>query len=147
AAVTPQAFFENALNSSYCAGFASCTAAVASKEADNIQSANVWTIWSDLDNGNFKFGRTMMNTPIAGSPFGANGQLSSGVGINSSVGYGNYNAAFVSLKTSDWRGLTLQSNLTYGRALGTGSEVQATSQFTAVDPFELGRNYGLQPWD
>jgi len=93
--VTPQAFFENALNPSYCAGFASCTAAVASKEAANIQSANVWTIWSDLDNGQFNFPRTMMNTPVPGSAFGANGQLSSGVGMNTSLGYGNYHAAFV----------------------------------------------------
>jgi hypothetical protein len=157
-AVTPQPFFENALKPSYCAGFASCTAAVAAKEGafggtpsdlagSNIGLANVWTIWSDLDNGQFNFGRTMMNTPIPGSAFGANGQLSSGVGINASVGYGNYNAGFISLKTSDWHGLTMQSNLTYSRALGTGSEVQATSQFTAIDPFDLGKNYGLQPWD
>jgi Carboxypeptidase regulatory-like domain len=149
AAVTPQAFFENALNASYCAGFASCTAAVASKEGSNIQSANVWTIWSDLDNGPFKFGRTMMNTPIACTQpcFGANGQLSSGVGMNTSLGYGNYNAAFVSLKASNWHGLTTQTNFTYGKALGTGSEVQATSQFTAIDPYDISRNYGVQVWD
>jgi hypothetical protein len=41
----------------------------------------------------------------------------------------------------------MQSDLTYGKALGTGSEVQATSQFTAVDPFDISKNYGLQPWD
>src|SRR5262249_17452508 len=62
AAVTPQAFFETALNPAYCSGFASCTAAVASKEAGNIQNARVWTIWSDLDQGAFNFPRSMMNT-------------------------------------------------------------------------------------
>jgi hypothetical protein len=158
AAVTPQPFFENALNPSYCVGFASCTAAVASKEADNIQTAHVWTIWSDLDGGPFKFPRSMMNTAIpgtapcpgapAGSPAcGANGQLSSGVGMNTSLGWGNYNAAFVSLKTSNWHGLTMQSNFTYGKALGTGSQVQATSEYTAIDPFDLSADYGVQPWD
>jgi Carboxypeptidase regulatory-like domain len=153
AAVTPQPFFENALNSAYCTAAvkgvtpANCTQAVALNEAGNIQSANVWTIWSDLDNGQFKFPRSMMNTPIAGSVNGANGQLSSGVGMNTSLGWGNYNAAFVSLKTADWHGLTMQSNLTYGKALGTGSEVQATSQYTAIDPFDLSANYGVQPWD
>jgi hypothetical protein len=146
-AVTPQPFFENAMNPAYCAGFASCTAAVASKEAGNIQADNVWTIWSDLDNGNFNFPRSMMNTPIAGSAFGANGQLSSGVGMNTSLGWGNYNAGFVSLKTANWHGLTMQSNLTYGKALGTGSQVQATSQYTAIDPFNIGNDYGVQPWD
>jgi hypothetical protein len=147
AAVTPQPFFESALNASYCAGFASCTAAVASKEAANIQSASVWTIWSDLDSGAFKFARSMMNTPIAGSAFGVNGQLSSGVGLNTSLGWGNYNAAFVSLKTANWHGLTMQSNFTYGKALGTGSQVQATSEYTAIDPFDLSADYGVQPWD
>lgn len=146
-AVTPQPFFENALNPAYCAGFASCTAAVASNEASNIQNANVWTIWSDLDNGAFNFPRSMMNTPIPGSPLGGSGQLSSGVGMNTSLGYGNYNAGFVTIKTSNWRGLTLQSNFTYSKALGTGSQVQATSQYTAIDPFDLSADYGVQPWD
>ena len=153
AAVAPQPFFENALKPSYCAGFASCTAAVASKEASNIQNANLWTLWSDLDAGAFNFPRSMMNTPIldpvTGKPtaLGANGQLSSGVGMNTSLGYGNYNAGFVSLKTSNWRGLTMQSNFTYSKALGTGSQVQATSQYTAIDPFDLSADYGVQPWD
>jgi Carboxypeptidase regulatory-like domain len=163
-AVTPQPFFEAALNSAYCTTPVkisktstitptSCTQAVALNEAANIQSANVWTLWSDLDNGNFNFPRTMMNTPIldpvTGKPtaLGANGQLSSGVGMNTSLGYGNYNAGFVSLKTSNWRGLTMQSNLTYSKALGTGSQVQATSQYTAIDPFDLSADYGVQPWD
>src|SRR6202030_153377 len=49
-AVTPQPFFETALNPAYCAGFASCTQAVAANEgkAGNIQLANVWSLWSDL---------------------------------------------------------------------------------------------------
>ena len=153
AAVASQPFFTAALNPAYCTTAvggvtpANCTQAVALNEAANIQSANVWTIWSDLDSGAFNFPRSMMNTAIPGSAFGANGQLSSGVGMNTSLGYGNYHAAFVSLKTSNWHGLTLQSNLTYGKALGTGSQVQATSQYTAIDPFDLSADYGVQPWD
>jgi hypothetical protein len=53
--------------------------------------------------------------------------------MNASVGYGTYNAAFITLKMSRWHGLTLQSDFRYGKALGTGLEVQATSQFTAPD--------------
>ena len=153
AAVTSQPFFTAALNPGFCTTAVggitpqNCTQAVALNEADNIQNARVWTIWSDLDNGAFNFPRSMMNTPIPGSPFGANGQLSSGVGMNTSVGYGNYNAGFFSLKMSDWHGLTMQSNFTYGKALGTGSEVQATSQFTLPDPYNIHSAYGLQPWD
>jgi hypothetical protein len=88
----------------------------------------------------------MMNTPLPGA-FGASGQLTSGVGENTSLGYGNYNSMFVSYKMSTWHGLSLQSNFTWSKALGTGSQVQATSQYSANDPFYLGRSYGYQPWD
>jgi hypothetical protein len=159
AAVTPQPFFENALNPAYCAGFASCTQAVAAKEgagvpgnttikgAGNIQVANVWSLWSDLDGGAFNFPRSMLSTPIAGSSNGASGQLSSDFVNNTSLGTGNYNGMFVSFKMSQWHGLSMQSNFTYSKALGTGSQVQATSQYSNSDPFFLDRNYGLQPWD
>jgi hypothetical protein len=169
AAVTDQPFFAAAMNPAFCTAKvgtvtpANCTQAFALNEAANIQSANVWTIWSDMDAGVpkscvtatnpptptscFNFPRSMMNTPIPGSALGGSGQLSSGVGLNTSLGYGNYHAGFATIKTSNWRGLTMQSNFTYGKALGTGSQVQATSQYTAIDPFDLSRNYGVQPWD
>ena len=137
AAVTPQPFFETALRGTgYCNGYANCTQAVVANEGvngtGNIEIQNVWSLWSDLDNGGFNFPRSMMNTPIPGQPLGGSGQLTSGVGINASVGYGNYNAAFVSVKMSDWKGLTMQSNLTWSKSLGTGAEVQATSEATAT---------------
>lgn len=149
----PQPFFENALaNTGYCSGFASCTAAVVYNEGGgngtgNLLSQSVWSMWSDLDNGGFNFPRTMMNTPISGSPFGANGQLTSGVGVNASVGWGNYNALFATVKTANWHGVTLQSNFTWGKALGTTAVVQATSEFTVVDPYNIGNDYGPQPFD
>jgi hypothetical protein len=166
--LTPQLFFETALaGTGYCTtpvgGVtpASCTAAVALNEGGsggNLSTQSVWNLWRDLDKGGFNFGRTMMNTPIAGGPLncgtplgtatcGAQGQLTSGVGVNASVGYGNYNAAFATLKMADWHGLTMQTNFTYGKALGTGAVVQATSEFTTVDPFNIGHSYGLQPFD
>ncbi len=147
-AVTPQPFFETALKGTgYCNGYANCTQAVVANEGGNISIQNVWSLWSDLDNGGFNFPRSMMNTPIPGQPMGANGQLTSGIGINSSIGYGNYNAGYVTVKMSDWKGLTMQSNFTWSRALGTGSEVQATSEATPPDPFNLQTGYGLQAFD
>ncbi len=110
------------------------------------RNANVWSLYSDLDNGGFNFPRSMMNTPIAG-PNGANGQLTSGVGMNASIGYGNYNAMFISLKTQAWHDVTLQSNFTWSKALGTGAEVQATSEATPPDPFNLQSGYGYQQFD
>jgi hypothetical protein len=160
---TPQPFFETALKGTgYCNGFSSCTAAVVYNEGGglgtgNLLSQSVWSLWSDLDQGDatcsstqacgFNFARTMENSPIPGSAFGANGQLTSGVAVNASVGYGNYNAGFITLKMADWHGLTLQQNFTYSKALGTVSVVQASSEFTSVDPYNVGAGYGVQPFD
>ena len=167
-AVTPQPFFEAALggtSSAYCSGFTSCTAAVVAREGisktgtGNLANAQVWSLWSDLDNscngantcnggkGGFVFNRTMMNTPIPGSSFGASGQLTSGVAQNLSVGYGNYNAVFATLRTSDWHGLTMGSNFTFSKTLGTGAFVQASSEYAPDDAFNLHAMYGLQAFD
>lgn len=155
AAVTAQPFFEAALSGTgYCTGFASCTQAVAMKEGaagtKNLVQQNLWNLWSDLDNGGFNFARTMLNTPLncpTGTEIGCSGQLTSGVGVNASLGYGNYNAGFVTLKMSDWHGLTLQQNFTYSKALGTVNNVQASSEVTVVDPYNIGAGYGVQPFD
>jgi hypothetical protein len=149
AAVTPQPFFEAALTPGYCKGFSSCTAAVVANEGPtgNFQGDLMWNLWSDLDNGAFNFPRSMMNTPIPGSAFGGNGQTASGIGVNSSVGHGNYNAGFATIKTADFRGVTMQSNFTWAKALGTGAEVQATSEYTPDDPFNLNEMYGRQAFD
>jgi hypothetical protein len=162
--VTAQPFFETALaGTGYCTGFANCTQAVVANEGSNLANAQVWTLWSDLDSGvgcpsggcsspqggpdAFNFPRSMMNTPIPGSPFGGQGQLTSGVGINASIGHGNYNAGFASIKMNEWKGLTMQSNFTWSKALGTGALVQATSAYTPNDPFNLDNMYGPQLFD
>lgn len=149
--VAPQPFFEAALaGTGYCAGFANCTAAVVNNEFGNFQSQSVWSLWSDLDNGGFNFPRSMMNTPIdcpTGTEIGCNGQLTSGVADNESIGHGNYNAGFLSVRLNDWHGLTLQQNLTLSRSLGTGAVVQASSEYTVNDPFNLDNMYGVQPFD
>ena len=159
AAVTDQPFFKAALNPAFCAATGgNCAKAVAANEGSNIAGNAVWSLWSDLDNGAFNFPRSMLNTPIPGTApcpgsaptdpaCGAGGQLGTGVGMSTSLGYGNYNAGFISLKMSDWHGLTMQSNFTYGKALGTGSIVQATSQWTVPDAYNLHSAYGLQSWD
>jgi Carboxypeptidase regulatory-like domain len=161
-AIPSQPFFEAALSGTgYCNGsyagvpYSSCTAAAALNEAGNFTTQSVWNLWSDLDNGGFNFGRSMMNTPIVGGPLdcgtssapttcGAGGQTSSGVSENASLGHGNYNGAFISLKMNNWHNITLQENFTYSKALGTGALVQATSEYTPNDPFNLNAGYGLQ---
>jgi hypothetical protein len=165
AAVTEQPFFKATLTSAYCTTAvggvtpANCAQAVALNEGNgkkatgNLSQQNVWSLWSDLDSGGFDpniLPRSMMNTPlncVTGTEFGCGGQLSSGVGVNASIGYGNYNAAFVTVKMANWKGITAQSNFTWSKALGTGSVVQATSADTPADPFNLGLAYGKQAFD
>ena len=171
-AVTAQPFFENALaGTGYCKGFTNCTQAMVANEGGNLANALVWDLWSDLDRGAgcpagdgmckpvngstggaFNFPRSMQNTPIvancgAGTGNGCQGQLTSGVSLNASVGSGNYNAGFASLKIADWHGITAQSNFTWSKALGEGAFVQATSEYTAEDVFNLKQMYGRQGYD
>jgi len=147
-AVTPQAFLESALKQNgYCNGtmsnksgttYASCTAAVLDQELGNLTTQAVWGLWSDLDGGPFSFPHTMQNTA---------GTMSSGTALNASIGYGNYNGMFVTFSSRDWHGLTFQNNFTWSKALGTGALVQATSEYTANDPFNLNAGYGRQAFD
>jgi hypothetical protein len=157
--VTPQPFFETSLaGTGYCTGFSSCTAAVAANEGNagtgNLSTQSVWSLWSDLDTGGtgpgFNFPRSMLNAPIncpTGTEIGCSGQLTSGVAVNASIGYGNYNAGFATLKMGDWHGFTTQSNFTYSKALTTQAVTQSTSADTAVDPYNLRRGYGLAGFD
>ncbi|MGB6801253.1 MAG: hypothetical protein WBE31_03245, partial [Candidatus Sulfotelmatobacter sp.] len=168
-AVTPQPFFETALGgatSAYCSTPVmvggtpitptSCTQAVTLNEGvtgkGNLNTAQVWNLWSDLDAGPMQNsngglpGPTMMNN-LNAAIGGTSPQMMSGPADNASTGYGNYNAGFASLKMADWRGLTLQSNFTYSKALGTGALVQATGGYTPDDPFNLGTMYGNQTFN
>ena len=150
--VGAQPFFETALaGTGYCTGFANCTAAVLANEgaagSGNLLTQDVWHLWSNLDNGGFNFPRTMMNTPIPGQANGGSGQATSGIALNASTGYGNYHGGFVTFKTSNFHGLTAQANFTYSKALGTGAVVQASSEYTPNDPFNLNAMYGVQNYN
>jgi hypothetical protein len=158
--VQPQPFFETALaGTGYCTGFANCTQAVVANEGasgtGNLTNAQVWGLWSDLDQGAFNFPRSLQSTPIAANcaslggvgTNGCAGAFSDGAYLNASIGHGNYNAGFVSLKMADWRGVTLQNNFTWSKALGLGAQAQSSSVLTALDPFNLDEQYGRQAWD
>lgn len=149
-----QPFFEAALggaNSAFCKGFANCTAAVVNNSTMNGQIANtqVYDLWATLNRTNgWTLGRTMPSSP--GNPNSqvtqASGQLSA-IYMQASTGYGNYNAGYVTLGFHDWHGITATSNFTYGRALGTGNQVQASSSYSVVDPWNLHAMYGPQFYD
>ncbi len=175
-AVTAQPFFEAALKGTgYCNGFSSCTAAVVANEGvggtKNLTNAQVWSLWSDLDsgvgcpaggctdvNGNvgaFNFPRSLQSTAIPATCAalggignnGCSGAFTDGAFQNASIGYSNYNAGFVSVKMADWRGVTMQSNFTWSKALGTAAQAQSSSELDLLDAFNPGEQYGRQAWD
>ena len=107
----------------------------------------VWGLWSDLDNGGFNFPRSMQSTPIARQRLSAPRPVFIGLAVDASIGYGNYNAGFVSLKMADWRGLTMQSNFTWSKALGTASVVPGHQLVHCPRSLQFGPGYGRQGFD
>ncbi len=143
-----QAFFTAALTPTYCTGayagvaYANCTAAVALQQEGNFTSQAVWNMWTSLDNGGAAPGFNFPASTMTGT-----GQIGSNVAMTTSLGHGNYNGLFATVKFDDWHGITMQNNLTWSHALGTGDVVQATSEQAAVDPFNFDTQYGVQPSD
>jgi len=134
-----QPFFESVLSKpggTFCNGFANCTAAVASKELARFQNVRVSDLWADLNAANsWTLGRTMLS------------DQATTIGLKSALGYGNYNAAFLTFRLRDWRGITAVTNFTWGRALGLGAQTQRSSGTNLVDIYNLRGNYGSNGFD
>ena len=149
AAVQPQPFIEAALGGSggaFCAGYSSCTQALVQKNGSLIKNTQVYSLWQTMSQApSWTLGRTLISSPAVGGS-NISPQITA-MELNTSLGWGNYNAAFVKFTTKNWRGLTLSSNFTWSRALGTGNFVSATSSTTVIDAFNLQNAYGPQPFD
>jgi len=145
----PQPFFEQALGgsgSAFCAAAGSCTAAIASNSTmkTQITQTQVYDFWSLLNKqSSWTLGRTLPSSVSSAIPAG---QLSA-VYSDGSFGFGNYNAGYISITSRDFHSVTFHSNFTYGRALGTGNETQATSSYSVLDPWNIRSMYGPQYYD
>jgi hypothetical protein len=144
--VTPQPFIESALggaSSAYCKAFTSCTAALASNNTTVIKETAVSDLWTAMNKvASWTLGRTNISQGLNG---GAG--IATSTNINTSLGSGNYNAAFASLRMMDWHGVTAISNFTFGRSLGTSQLAQYNSAATPLDIFNLHDSYGSQGFD
>jgi hypothetical protein len=143
-----QPFFEKAMGgstSAYCAGFANCTAAVASKNTSLFNNTQVTDLWNALSKGNgWTLGRTLISSAVPG---GSSGGQATSISLSGSEGWSNYNALFFTIRAHDFHGLTAISNFTWGRALGTGPIAQYNSAYTVQDPFNIGSGYGPNSFD
>jgi hypothetical protein len=145
-----QPFLESALGgagSTFCKGFSSCTAAVIANPNMNnlITQTQVFQLWNALSQASsWTLGRTIPSSKNAAFP---SGQVSA-VNADDSSGYSNYNALYTTFRTQDWHSVTTLSNFTWGRALGTGNQSQATSGYTALNPYDVRTSmYGPQFFD
>ena len=163
-----QPFFEQVLGgptSPFCSGFSSCTAALASPQTpsgtgtknpnsqlSNLQLGAAYSLWTNLSKSPaWTLGRTLPDSVVPGSPACPIGtpvcsQLTS-LAMSLSNGYGNYHAAFSTVRLRDWHGFDGVANFTFGRALGTGATTQSTSGYTVADPWNLHAMYGPQFFD
>jgi hypothetical protein len=160
-----QQFFEAAMGgptSPFCSGFSSCTAALISPQTPggaknpnnqlpNLQLGAAYSLWTSLSrNAAWTLGRTLPDSRWPGAACPAGSPVCSQVtslAMSLSNGYGNYHAAFTSMKLRNWHGIDGQANFTWGRALGTGATTQSTSGYTVVDPWNLHAMYGPQFFD
>jgi hypothetical protein len=153
--VAAQPFFETALGgptSTYCTGYASCTAAVIAKQTSKFRQQDVFALWQALDNNvngangaGFVFARSLTGTAITSptnAAYGSAGQVTTGQSIAVPDGYGNYNGVYLSYKVSGFHGLTAQENLTVSKALGLGSFNQYSSSISAETSYNLRQQYG-----
>jgi hypothetical protein len=148
--VPVQPFLEAALggaNSSFCAGYGSCTNAVIKNPTmlNAITQTQNFSLWSALSSASsWTLGRTIPSSTSAAVPSGQ----ASGINADDSSGYSNYNALYTTFTTRDYHGVTTLSNFTWGRSLGTGNQSQATSGYTVVNPYNVRQSmYGPQYWD
>lgn len=139
-----QPFFETALAGTGFCTAGNCTATLINNAGlfGDLQNQKVYSLWTALDTGGAAPGFNFPASTMAGS-----GQISGNVSPATSLGHGNYNALFATIKVNDWKGVTMQNNLTWSRALGTGDVIQATSEQAVADPFNFNTQYGVQPSD
>jgi Carboxypeptidase regulatory-like domain len=158
ATIPEQPFFEAALKPAYCTGFANCTTAFVENNASLMNISDAFDAWAGVSNaGMFNFGRSFTSDPIAATcstipgstattTIGCSGQTPSIVTTQSN-GYGNYNGLYFQVTFQNWHGLTMKSNFTYGKALGTGDATQATSSYASLNPWNLQDSYGPQVYN
>jgi hypothetical protein len=148
--ISAQPFIESALggsSSAYCAGYTNCTQALIANNKSLISGDQVSDLWLAMSKvPSWTLGRTTASGPLTTGGSSALGQFT-GEGLLAAHGFGSYNAMFVTYKMQEFHGLSLTSNFTWSRALGTAAISQSSSDYTALNPFNLQSNYGPQSFD
>ena len=144
-AVTPQPFFETALggpSNTFCSsgGATSCSAALAAATSTYFSSEDVTDLFSTME--------STSGYILPPALYTDSGQSTAfGPYVSTSTGSSNYQALVVKFTKHASHGLTLNSNFTYGHALGTLGLAQTYTLDTPDDVYNLRHDWTPQPWD
>jgi hypothetical protein len=135
-AITPQPFFEAALaGSSFCrAPNASCTAGVVASYSGSFLTQSVRTLWNGVQ-----------PSLVSGPATAATNQVTTFF-FWTNQGWSNYNAGFVSYRTRNWKGLSLDANFTYGHSLDA-SGLNQDQDTAASNAYNLRYDYTTSIFD
>ncbi len=152
--IAPQPFIENALggaNSATCSTavggvkYSSCTGYLAAAQTSLIKGAQVSDLWAAMNKtASWTLGRTMITSPALGTNLAAQ---AASIEMVNSLGYGNYNALYVSWRARDFHHMTILSNFTWSKALGTSTLAQYNSSYTQEDAYNINASYGPNSFD
>jgi hypothetical protein len=132
--VTPQPFFESVLAGSSLCKAASCTAGVIASYSSDFLSQDVRTLWNAIQ-PSFAMGPgTAAATQMTTFFFYTN------------RGWSNYNAGFVTYRTRNWKGLSLDANFTYAHSLDA-SGLNQDQDTAGTNAFNLNYDYGTSIFD
>ena len=145
--VTAQPFFETALGgptSAFCTGQTSCSAALANLGSSFLTADDVTHFFSVMESSPQTTGSYILPPAL----YIDSGQSTRfGPYSSTSLGFSNYQALVVKFTKHTTHGLTLNSNFTYGHALGTLGLAQTYTLDTPDDVFNLRNDWTPQPWD
>ena len=139
--VTEQPFFAQAMGgsgSAFCAG--NCSAALATSLSSFVTTDDVTDFFGGME--------TTKGYILPQALYTDTGQSTLfGPYANTSDGFSNYQALIVKLTKHTSHGLTLNSNFTYGHALGTIGLAQTYTLDTPDNVYNLRADWTPQPWD
>ena len=136
AAAPAQPFFERALaGSALCAApNPNCTAGVVSRFSGSFQTQRVTDVWNGIQ-PSFTFGPATAATNQVSTMF-----------YWASQGWANYHAGFISYRTRNYKGLTLDANVTWAHSLDTRG-LNQDFDTAASNSYDLHYDYGTSIFD
>lgn len=134
ASIPAQPFFESALaGSALCK--TSCTAGVIAKVGSNFTAQQVFNLWNNIQSS-FAFGPATAATNQVGNMF-----------FWASQAHASYNAAFIALHERNWKGLTLDANLTFSHSLDNSAGGIQDVDRAVANSYNLNYGYGNSAFD